>query len=86
VGQEQEGKAVLGRLDELGPRDEEFEDLLAQFTSAGRARIAFEEMTVWPSLRLALTAREADHLGRRRRTAWRRRATVSPGSPGGAFR
>jgi hemerythrin-like domain-containing protein len=63
--QEQEGKDILGRLDKLGPDDEAFENLLAQFASAGRAHIAFEETTVWPALRDVLTAAEADDLGRK---------------------
>jgi len=64
LAQEQEGKDILGRLDKLGPEDEAFETLLAQFASAGRAHIAFEETTVWPGLRDALSAAEADDLGR----------------------
>jgi hemerythrin superfamily protein len=62
-GQEQEGKAILDRVDKLGPEDEEFEAQLAQFVRAGRAHIVFEETTVWPALRAALGAQEADHLG-----------------------
>ena len=62
--QEQEGKVVLGRLDKLVPEDDEFEALLAQFTSAGRAHIAFEESVVWPHLRSVLTTEQADSLGR----------------------
>jgi hypothetical protein len=38
---------------------------LAQFIQAGRAHIAFEETTVWPSLRDNLTAAEAEDLGRK---------------------
>ena len=44
--QEQGGKVVLDRLDKLAPADEEFEDQLAQFTSAGRQHIQFEETVV----------------------------------------
>ena len=62
--QEQEGKEVLARLDKLDPDDEGFEALLATFIRAGRTHIAFEEMTVWPSLRDVLTFAEADDLGR----------------------
>ena len=50
-GQEQEGKEVLDQLDKLSPGDGQFESLLAEFITAGRAHIAFEETTVWPSLR-----------------------------------
>jgi hypothetical protein len=38
---------------------------LAQFIQAGRAHIAFEETTVWPSLRDNLTVAEAEDLGRK---------------------
>ncbi len=62
--QEHEGKVVLSKLDKLTPEDEEFEGLLAEFISAGRAHIVFEEETVWPGLRDALTAEEAHSLGR----------------------
>ena len=62
--QEQEGKVVLDRLDKLAPEDDEFEALLAQFTSAGRAHIAFEE-----ARRLAGPAVRAHHrAGRQPRT------------------
>ena len=84
--QEQEGKEVLDRLGKLGPQDEEFEARLAQFTSAGRAHIAFEEATVWPSLRLALTPQQADDLGRQleegKKTAPTRPHPKAPASPG----
>lgn len=62
--QEQQAKEVLARLDKLDPDDEGFEALLATFIGAGRTHVAFEETTVWPSLRGVLTAAEADDLGR----------------------
>jgi hemerythrin-like domain-containing protein len=84
--QEQEGKAVLGRLDKLAPENEEFEALLAEFTKAGRAHIAFEEATVWPSLRGVLTAEQADDLGRQlaegKQHAPTRPHPKTPASPG----
>jgi hemerythrin-like domain-containing protein len=61
--QEREGKEVLAKLDKLEPEDEAFEPLLATFIKAGRAHIAFEEATVWPSLRSVLTDAEARELG-----------------------
>ena len=64
-GQEQEGKEVLAKLDKLAPEDEAFEAQLSLFITAGRAHIAFEETTAWPSLRNSLTAAEADDLGRK---------------------
>jgi hypothetical protein len=84
--QEQQGKELLDRLGKLEPEDGEFETLLAQFTSAGRAHIAFEETTVWPSLRLALTAQEAEQLGRQleegKKHAPTRPHPKAPASPG----
>jgi hemerythrin-like domain-containing protein len=84
--QEQEGKVILDRLDKLAPEDEEFEALLTQFISAGRAHIAFEEAAVWPYLRAALSAEEADSLGREledgKKTAPTRPHPNTPASPG----
>jgi hemerythrin-like domain-containing protein len=84
--QEQEGKVVLDRLDKLAPEDEEFEALLAQFIAAGRAHIAFEETTVWPSLRSVLSAEQADELGQKleqgKKTAPTRPHPKTPASPG----
>jgi hemerythrin-like domain-containing protein len=62
--QEQQGKFILERLGKLSPEDEEFEDQISHFISAGRSHIEFEETRVWPSLQLALTVEEADDLGR----------------------
>ena len=84
--QEQEGKVVLDRLDKLAADDEKFEALLTQFIQAGRAHIAFEETTVWPSLRSVLTAEQADDLGRKleegKKTAPTRPHPHTPASPG----
>jgi hypothetical protein len=86
LGQEQDGKAILDRLDKLEPDEEEFEAQLAQFASAGRAHIIFEETTVWPALRAALTAQEADHLGQlleeAKKIAPTRPHPTTPASPG----
>jgi len=62
--QEQQGKFILDRLDKVSPEDEEFEDQITHFTSAGRSHIDFEETIVWPALLLALTAEESEDLGR----------------------
>ena len=63
VGQENEAKQVLNRLDKLDADDPEFEQLLAEFTAAGRQHIQFEETRVWPGLREALSKSEAGELG-----------------------
>ena len=84
--QEQEGKEVLDRLDKLGADDPEFETVLAQFTTDGRAHIAFEEERVWPGLRAALSAEQAAEMGRKleegKKTAPTRPHPKTPASPG----
>ncbi len=84
--QEQQGKEILDKLDKLEPGDEDFEAKLAQFMQAGRAHIAFEETTVWPSLRDSLTAAEAEDLGRKlevgKENAPTRPHPKTPASPG----
>jgi hemerythrin-like domain-containing protein len=84
--QEQQGKFILDRLAKLSPEDEEFEDQITHFISAGRAHIEFEETTVWPGLQSALTAEEADDLGREledaKKTAPTRPHPNTPTSPG----
>ena len=62
--QEQQGKFILERLAKVSPDDEEFEDQIAHFVSAGRSHLEFEETCVWPGLQAALTVEEAADLGR----------------------
>ena len=84
--QEQEGKDILDQLDKLEAGNENFESLLAQFISAGRAHISFEEASVWPGLRAALSAEEADQLGSKlekgKQTAPTRPHPHTPAAPG----
>jgi hemerythrin-like domain-containing protein len=86
IGQEQEGKEVLSKLDKAQPSDAEFEELLAEFIKAGREHIAFEETRVWPGLRQALTGEEAAELGSKlaegKKTAPTRPHPHTPASPG----
>lgn len=63
IGQEQEGKEVLAKLDKMDAGDPEFEDLLGEFIGAGRDHISFEETRVWPGLRARLSQAEAIELG-----------------------
>jgi hemerythrin-like domain-containing protein len=63
--QEQQAKFILDRLDKVSsPEHEEFEAQITHFITVGRAHVEFEETVVWPGLRTALTAQEADDLGR----------------------
>jgi hemerythrin-like domain-containing protein len=86
VGQEQEAKGVLDKLDKLEADDPEFEKLLTEFITAGREHIQFEETQVWPALRAAVSAQEADELGTKleqgKKTAPTRPHPHTPPSPG----
>jgi len=86
IGQEQEGKEVLNKLDKLDAGSAEFEKLLADFIGAGREHIDYEENRVWPGLRTALTAEQAEELGRKLETAKKTAPTRphphTPASPG----
>jgi hypothetical protein len=63
IGQEQQGKEVLDRLDKLAASDPEFEPLVTAFITAGREHISYEETQVWPLLWVSLTPAEAEDLG-----------------------
>lgn len=65
IGQEQQGKEVLDKLDKAQAGDPVFEKLVAEFISDGRKHIDFEERQVWPALRAALTPQESAELGRK---------------------
>jgi hemerythrin-like domain-containing protein len=80
--QEQEGKVILDKLDKAAAEDAEFEDLLTRFIADGRAHIAFEESRVWPGLRTALSAEQAQELGRKLETGKKTAPTrPHPGTP-----
>ena len=86
IGQEDEGKEVLDKLDKLDAGTPEFEKLLAEFTRAGREHIDYEENHVWPGLRTAMTEEQAQDLGRKleagKKTAPTRPHPRTPSSPG----
>ena len=86
IGQEDEGKEVLDKLDKLDAGTPEFENLLAEFIRAGREHIDYEENRVWPGLRTALTEEQAQDLGRKleagKKTAPTRPHPRTPSSPG----
>jgi hemerythrin superfamily protein len=63
VEQEQAAKRVLNDLIGLKADDPRFEELLGTFIADGREHIAYEENSVWPELRKALSAQEEDALG-----------------------
>jgi hemerythrin-like domain-containing protein len=86
TSQEQEGKEVLAQLDKLDARQPEFEQLVTTFIQAGREHISYEETQVWPLLRAALSAQDADELGDKllaaKKTAPTRPHPHTPASPG----
>jgi len=63
IAQETGAKDVLARLDKIAPGETQFEELLTQYIPAAREHISYEEQTVWPALRAALSPAEADQLG-----------------------
>ena len=86
IGQEQEGKEVLDKLDKLDADQPEFEQLVTEFIRAGREHVSYEETQVWPALRSALSAQEASDLGdkieRAKKTAPTRPHPHTPAAPG----
>jgi len=86
IGQEQEGKEVLDKLDKLDVSDAGFEKLVTKFIEADRTHISYEETQVWPSLRNALSAEEASEIGTKieqgKKTAPSRPHPHRPPSPG----
>ena len=86
IGQEQEGKEVLDKLDKADAGDPEFERLVTEFIKAGREHIGYEETQVWPLLRTVLSAEQAEDLGTKikegKKTAPTRPHPRTPASPG----
>jgi hemerythrin-like domain-containing protein len=86
IGQEQEGKGVLAKLDKLDADNPEFERLIAEFITAAREHIAFEETQVWPALRAVLSEEQSfklgDKLAEGKKTAPTRPHPRTPASPG----
>ena len=74
------------RLDKAEPGDAEFEQLLATFIKDGREHIAFEETRVWPGMRAALSAEQAEEIGHKleagKQTAPTRPHPSTPAWPG----
>src|SRR4029077_15782907 len=86
IGQEQEGKDVLDKLDKLEADDAKFEKLVTKFIERGRTHITYEETRVWPPLRNALSAEEASQIGTKieqgKKAAPTRPHPHTPPSPG----
>lgn len=69
VEQEQAAKHVLDRLAHVAADQPEFQRLISQIVEDGRRHIAYEEETVWPAVRTALSQAELAELGDRMATA-----------------
>lgn len=69
LGQEQEGKKLLQRLEDGAPGEDDYHDALAEFIKAGREHIAFEQDQVWPLFAAAVGDDELARLGERLETA-----------------
>ena len=65
IEQEQAAKFVLDDLIGRKPDDPKFEELVGRFIADGREHIAYEETSVWPEMEQALSAEEAEELGRK---------------------
>lgn len=65
LGQEQEAKEVLDKLDGMDPQEAEFEQLVSKFIKAAREHVAYEEEQVWPALESKLSGEEREELGRK---------------------
>ena len=64
IAQETDAKQVLARLEKLSAGQAEFSELLSKYIPAARKHIGYEEAIVWPTLQAALTAAEAEELGK----------------------
>jgi hemerythrin-like domain-containing protein len=64
IAQETDAKQVLARLDKLPAGQAEFSELMSKYIPAAREHIGYEEGVVWPTLQAALTAAEAEELGK----------------------
>lgn len=69
IGQEQQGKKLLQRLEDSKPGEVDFHDALAEFIKAGREHIAFEQDQVWPLFAAAVGKAELEQLGEKLETA-----------------
>lgn len=82
IGQENEAKKILAKIDKLDAADAEFDTLLAGLIPAARHHIEFEESRVWPGMRQALSAEQAQALGEKISTAEKIGPTrPHPGTP-----
>jgi hemerythrin-like domain-containing protein len=61
--QESEAKKLLDTLDKTAPSDPQFEQLIDQVIRDGREHIEYEQNSVWPKVREALSQEELDELG-----------------------
>jgi hypothetical protein len=61
--QEADAEKVLSQLTKLGPRDAQFEELLAVHIRDARSHISFEEAHAWPLLSTEISQAQAEEMG-----------------------
>ncbi|GLY85337.1 hemerythrin domain-containing protein [Actinoallomurus iriomotensis] len=65
IEQEVAAKFILNDLIGMKTDDPQFEELVGRFITKGREHNAYEEDNVWPAMEKALSAEEAEELGRK---------------------
>lgn len=86
IAQEEAGKKLLQRLEDGRPGEPDFHQALAEFVSAARAHIDYEQDVVWPRVAAAFSDQELAELGDKleqaRKIAPTRPHPNTPSSPG----
>lgn len=63
IGQEQEGKKLLQRLEDGAPGEPDYQQALKEFVHAAREHIAFEQEVVWPAFEAAIPREDLVKMG-----------------------
>jgi hemerythrin-like domain-containing protein len=63
VEQEQAGKKILQRLEDAKPGNPDYHQALAEFITAAREHISYEQDVVWPLVEVVLSREEREKMG-----------------------
>ncbi|BBX21553.1 hemerythrin [Mycolicibacter terrae] len=86
IAQEEAGKALLQQLEDSRPGEPEYHRALAEFSTAAREHIDYEENVVWPRFTTAISAQDLEKLGDKLRTAKKIAPTrPHPNAPSGGL-
>lgn len=86
IAQEEAGKALLQQLEDGGPGEPEYHRALAEFITAAREHIDYEENLVWPRFKAAVSAGDLEQLGGKLQTAKKVAPTrPHPNAPSGGL-